>query len=372
MKQSTARRLLVWSLSLWLTGCATPGPLPEPPPADAIKLETLSQQQQALALRHAREFRLAQVSVPLLHAALPLCPDRTRSWFGLRMHYSYRYPPAWREAATSLYSLDQYARLRAPLPHSPAARAGLKTGDRIIRIQGRTLDSQKLPLVQAEKLLRGQEGQVRVEYQRGNASPQSIELEPVMLCDWPVELSNGGPVNAFAYGNRVRIPEAMLRYASDDDELALVVAHELAHNGLDHIDRQMRNLLLGALLDFAATLNGIPSPGIAATLGIRSGSPGWELEADMAALTLLQRAGYPIDRAPAFWRRLGTDFPQAIRHSRGTHPNTAERYLRMQAEVERLQQTELAGSPGDRTPAREGRHPPGTAYPNIRAFPHRE
>ncbi|NVK41340.1 MAG: M48 family metalloprotease [Oceanospirillaceae bacterium] len=325
-----------WLLSLSLLGCAAPAPLPDKPSTEAIERETLSQQQQALALRHAREFRLARVSVPLLHAALPLCPGHTRSWFGLSFHYRDRYPPQWREAAKTLYSLDEHARLRAPLPDSPAARAGLRTGDRITRIQGRDLDSEQLRLEQVEQLLRDQPGPVRVEWLRDGES-NSAELTPLELCDWPVELSSGGPVNAFAYGNRVRITETMLRYAGSDDELALVVAHELAHNGLDHIDKQLRNLLLGALLDFAATLNGIPSPGLAATLGVRHGSVDWELEADFAALSLLQAAGYPIDRAPEFWRRLGTDFPQAIRHSRGTHPSTAERYLRMKADVERLQ-----------------------------------
>lgn len=325
-----------WLLMLLLTGCAAPGPLPDGPAKADVEHETLMQQQQALALRHAREFRLARVSVPLLHAALPLCPDRTRSWYGLRFHYRDQYPPDWREAATTLYSLDKHARLRAPLPDSPAARAGLRAGDRITRIQGRSLDSSLLRLEQVDKQLRQQPDGIRIEWLRDGRTETAM-LMPLELCDWPVELSNGGPVNAFAYGDRVRITEAMLGYAHDDDDLALVVAHELAHNGLDHIDKQLRNLLLGGLVDLAATFNGIPSPGLVATLGLRHGAIDWELEADLTALTLMQRAGYPVTHAAYFWRRLGTDFPRVIEHSRGTHPTTAERYLRMKAQVERLQ-----------------------------------
>lgn len=323
-------------LLLLLAGCASPGPMPEPPPRAEIERETLQQQQQALALRHARAFRLARVAVPLLQAALPLCPDNRRSWFGLTLHYRNHYPAEWRDAATTLYSLDEHARLRPPLPDSPAALAGLKGGDRILRIQGRALDSQQLRLEQVEQLLKRQEGAIRVEWLRDD-SRFDTTLEPVQLCDWPVRMSNGGPVNAFAYGSHVRIPEAMLRYAREDDELALVVAHELAHNALHHVDKQLRNLLLGGLLDLAALLSGVPSPGLAATTGVRLGSPGWELEADYQALVLMQRAGFRLEGAADFWRRLGTDFPDAIRHSRGSHPTTAERYLRMKAAIDRLQ-----------------------------------
>ncbi len=316
------------------------------PAADDIKAEAQRQQQEALSRQHHNEDRLARVARPLLAAALPLCTARRRSDYGLRLHSVQSYPPRLRDAAQTLYALDQHMLLRQPLPESPAADAGLQAGDRLLRIQGRSLEHRTPDQVQQQ--LRLESAPVEVMFMRGDKT-FSVRLVPVSLCDWPILLSRGSAINAFANGRHIRFTDAMLRYAQKDAELALVVAHELAHNGLEHTDKQLRNLLLGGLLDLLAMTHGYPSPGLAATLGVQRHTQDWEIEADLQALVLLQRAGYKLEEAIEFWRRLGTDFPASIRHSRGlTHPGTAERYLRMKAAARALQSAAPESSPGER------------------------
>ncbi len=334
-RRSTSIRCLAFSLLLG--ACAGPGELPAPPADKAITAEAEHQRTDALILRHAREDRLARVARPLLIAALELCPQQQRSDYGLRLHSIGSYSRALRPAARRVYGLDQRPTLRPPLPDSPAALAGLRAGDRLLRLQGRAVTGATYNSIEAQ--LRGMSGPLSLQLERGD-SLIDLTLMPDTLCDWPLRLHRSSAINAHADGRTIRVNQAMLSYARDDNELALVVAHELAHNGLQHIDKQLRNLLLGALLDLLALTQGYLSPGIAATLGIHHQARNWELEADLQALMLLHRAGVPLEPGVAFWRRLGTDFPAAIRHNPGlTHPGTAERYLRMQAVAKALQMT---------------------------------
>jgi hypothetical protein len=333
----TSQSVFIFAFSLLLAACAGPGDLPAPPTDEAIAAETEHQRTEALRLSHARDYRLARVSRPLLIAALELCPANQRSDYGLRLHSIDSYIPLQRPAARTVYGLDQQPTLRPPLPDSPAALAGLRAGDRLLRLQGRAVTPGTRKSIDAQ--LREMSGPLSLQIERGN-SLMSFSLMPDTLCDWPVRLHRSSAINAHADGREIRVNQAMLSYARQDDELALVIAHELAHNGLQHIDKQLRNLLLGALFDLLALTQGYPSPGLAATLGVHYQALNWELEADLQALVLLHRAGYALEPGVAFWRRLGTDFPAAIHHSRGlTHPGSAERYLRMEAAAKALQMT---------------------------------
>ena len=47
----------------------------------------------------------------------------------------------------------------------------------------------------------------------------------------------GVPTRAFADGTKVFLTRGMMRFAQSDEELALVVAHETAHNIMGHIDK---------------------------------------------------------------------------------------------------------------------------------------
>ncbi len=321
------------ALSVVLSACMSPDLLPPPPADDAIQHEAEHQRREALRQQHAHEFRLGLVARPLLIAALDLCPDHQRSDYGLRLHSLHSYAPLMRDAARAIYQLDRQPTLRSPLPDSPAARAGLRAGDRLLRLQGRSVTGDT-----AVSRLRAHTGYLRLDVARDDTR-LSVTLDPEMQCDWPIQLTRSSAINAFADGRSIRVTQAMLGYATHDDELAMVIAHEMAHNGLQHMNRQLRNLLSGALIDLLALTQGYPSPGIAATLGIHRQALRLELEADLQALVLLHRAGVPLAPGVAFWRRLGTDFPASIRHTRGlTHPGTAERYLRMQTAAAALQQ----------------------------------
>lgn len=330
---SASRTVSALVSALLLSACASTLPLPDPPTADAITTETEHQRSEALVRQHAREYRLARVARPLLIAAArDLCPVQQRSDYGLRLHSIASYAPSRRDAARTLYTLDRQPMLRTPVPGSPAARAGLRAGDRLLRLQGRSIEDMDT----VDETLHAVSGPLSLELARGDALI-AVKLWPDTLCDWPIRLSRSSVINAYADGKQVRVTQAMLAYAQEDNELALVIAHELAHNGLQHIDKQLQNLLLGALLDLLALTQGYPSPGIGATLGVHHRALRWELEADLQALVLLHRAGYALAPGVEFWRRLGTDFPASIRHTRGlSHPGTAERYLRMKAAAQAL------------------------------------
>ncbi len=45
-----------------------------------------------------------------------------------------------------------------------------------------------------------------------------------------------------------------MTFAKDDNELALVISHEIAHNSMKHIDAKKQNMGLGFLADLATVL----------------------------------------------------------------------------------------------------------------------
>ncbi len=110
----------------------------------------------------------------------------------------------------------------------------------------------------------------------------------------------------------------MTLYAKEDDELAAVLAHELAHNILGHRAR----------LDEAKVSRGMfKSVGRNARL-IRE----TEVEADRLSIYLLDRAGYPIEGATRFWRRFGPQHGLGIFAS-PTHPGWKQRVATMEQEA---------------------------------------
>ncbi len=148
--------------------------------------------------------------------------------------------------------------------------------------------------------------------------------------DFNVQVIDGGLNNAFALpGGRVFIFRGLLEFVEGPDELAAVLAHEMAHVTLQH---GTTAVVQGLGISFVfSVLLGDMGGGIVAAAGeilLRmSYSREAETAADRSAIELLQEADLKFGGLSSFFERLakeGEDLPAALQML-STHPSSEER-----------------------------------------------
>jgi predicted Zn-dependent protease len=70
----------------------------------------------------------------------------------------------------------------------------------------------------------------------------------------------------------------------------------------------------------------------------------FEAEADYVGLYVIARAGYRIDDAANFWRRMAISSPGSVTMT-GDHPATPERFVALQAAVKEIEAKTAQGQP---------------------------
>jgi len=107
------------------------------------------------------------------------------------------------------------------------------------------------------------------------ASKPAVRLRPPRTrCGHRFVISAGRGLNAWADGRNIAVTRKMVRFTTEDDALAFVVAHEMSHNILAHARR----------------LKGVPSSFADAEDAARVKQT--EIEADTLAVQLVARAGF--------------------------------------------------------------------------------
>lgn len=167
------------------------------------------------------------------------------------------------------------------------------------------------------------------------AEDECRRQRPGVDCNFLIVVDDrpGQPPNAFQTLDRSGRPVigftlALLEDMRNADELAFVMAHEAAHHIAGHIPRQQQNAAAGAVI-FAglATLTGADVGAIrsaqelGASVGARSYSKDFELEADALGTVLTARAGFDPLLGAAFFTRV----PDPGDRFLGTHPPNAAR-----------------------------------------------
>ncbi len=146
---------------------------------------------------------------------------------------------------------------------------------------------------------------------------------------------NGGLPNAFALpGNVIIVTDELVRLPASDDELAAVLAHELAHlerrHGLQSLLRQSFAVLLAAGITGDASALTTFAAAIPLSLLTAGYSRDLEREADIAALELLRSRGIPPRAFATVVVKLDASRESLQRNSTytSTHPSTDERTAR--------------------------------------------
>lgn len=146
------------------------------------------------------------------------------------------------EAARAAFATDTDITVGAVADDSPAARAGLAAGQAVLAIDHRAMAD--LPAAAAGDYRRlaslhdrmetalARDGTLAIRItERGEA--RSLTVPGELACAGRFELVSEG-TSAEADGQRVLVSARMAATMADEDQFAFVVAHELAHNLLEH------------------------------------------------------------------------------------------------------------------------------------------
>lgn len=322
-------------VSIYLAGCAAPGTQRVAVDGAAVQAEARKQMEIVADEMIAEQIRLNIVRWRIAIKGRAVCREDVGPLLGL--HSLTRPKGAMGDVLAKKFGITEKPTVFHVLSGSPAELAGVKKGDILKTINGVEITSPKSLEDVNEQWTQGTPFRITLER---NATPVTVTAIPEVGCKYPVGLSPQQIINAFADGKRVMIARGMMSFAKDDNELALVVSHEIAHNSMKHIDAKKQNMGLGFLADLATVLlsKGQVSNTNFAGMAASAYSQEFEAEADYVGLYLMANAGLPIDDAPRFWRRMAAAHPQNIKtnHS-ASHPSTSYRMVALEETVKEIQ-----------------------------------
>ncbi|WP_026942683.1 M48 family metallopeptidase [Hellea balneolensis] len=302
--------------ALVLGGCASVST--QLPDITAPQLSDEQARQEVLAFEDLgqQQHRLMQVALPVLKANTELCP-KTREDIGVVMHNLKTYPKDLRPAAMRELGAKEEPSVRLVVTGSPAEMAGLKAGDQFLTAKDK-ITTPTAKVIQ-DSLKAGEDIQIR---RGGKKMDFSIKSETI--CGYTVRLSQTSTINAYADGRNITMTTGMMNFVKNDDELALIVGHELGHNTMGHIRKVVSNIIL--------------------SLGGTRYTRPFESESDYVGLYYMVRAGYNPDGVEEFWRRLAVTNPKHVARAK-THPTYPNRYLSIAAAREEIKAKQAAGKP---------------------------
>lgn len=155
---------------------------------------------------------------------------------------------------------------------------------------------------------------------------------------WEFNLVKDNQVNAFCMpGGKIVVYEGLMKIATTDDELAVVLGHEVAHAVAKHSNERMSQqiaaqygarILSASLADKSEIIQKTASSvyGIGAQYGLMLPfSRKHESEADYMGLVFMTIAGYNPDVAVQFWKKMSANSGGKVPEFMSTHPSDATR-----------------------------------------------
>lgn len=317
---------------------------------DSAKVEEEARKQREIAVEEmfSDQQRLYRVTYPLITKAHQLCGDKTNYATGAIIVNRLFFGRDFAEATAKVLGVKEELSVVYIVPGSPAEVSGLRIGDVVQSLGGAPLkaDNEDWPEVARKLRASLEEGKLAQLGIVRAGLPMQVELMPERACAFRSHLANQDAVNAYADGNRVVVTKGMMRFVRDDNELALVIGHELAHNAMGHMDAKRGNFVLGSILDVLAAAYGVNTQGTFGNAAASAYSQDFEAEADYVGLYMMAYAGLDLEKAPHFWRRMASAHPGSIkgRGMMASHPATPERFVALEEAIKEIRNKQASGA----------------------------
>jgi Zn-dependent protease with chaperone function len=241
------------------------------------------------------------------------------------LHSIDQYGSADRLEAARRFALSSHVSVMAVVSSRPAQRSGLQAQDQLVSVNGRALSVAKASarstnkaVAFAQNILAEEmaKGEVKLRISRGGEL-YDLQFTADIGCASDVELLAGGGANAWADGTRVVVGDGLIAHCRTDSDLALVIAHELAHNLLRHSER----LSAAGSGRRGLQMTGTPSAERQET----------EEKADRLGVRMATAAAYDLSGALSFVTALMRTDDEG--NMGGTHPSSARRLALLSAEI---------------------------------------
>jgi peptidase M48-like protein/PDZ domain-containing protein len=318
--------------------------------------------------------RVERVALAVFRGGRQLCGRHVAPTLGLAYANRESFNPALQPAADAGLAFDEHLKVTRIVEGSPAAKAGLRIGDVLMSVGGRLAPS-------GPGAVEAFAGLVRALPAGGRPVPLAVEragvarqlaVTPELVCDFDIAVLASDQVNAFTNGRTIRVMSGLLGMVINDDELALVLAHEVGHTVMNHLAQQKLQAIgggvAGAVLDILAGATGMETHGRFTRAGIEAGtlrhSVARERQADYVGLYVMARAGFDIEVAAQLWRRMAALMPRQAKSALPTHPAPPERMTAMEQTVAEIKAKQAGGQPllpDQATLARLGQDTPAAA-----------
>jgi hypothetical protein len=267
--------------------------------------------------------RLYAVASPLLLKNAAICKNKTRLTSGIVSRTKYSYSDEFAEAAEQELGLSDRLQVMNVMSGSGADKSGIRRGDALLAVGANRIPVGAIAEREAARLMAAEmkgRGSVRLTLSR-EGREYVADMALTRVCDVDVELGNADHVNAYSDGKRSLITAGMLDYVRSDDELAIVIAKEIAHNIVAQTARPHMVDAIDSLRNFG--LSAMPFHSL---MKIRPYTAVRDATADKYSIYLLARTGHDIDKVLPFWKQLAARFPATQPDSyTALHPSTAYR-----------------------------------------------
>ncbi len=283
--------------------------------------------------------RVETIGYRLAHSAGSLCPEQVQLT-GIAVQDLSAYGSSSQADARRAFGLGPDPAILAVAQDSPAERSGLRAGDALVAIDGEPAPAMSRPsgsyrritAIEASLDRHAADGKLELDIRHGGTLHR-VQIDLERGCASHFQVRPSGSIDAGADGSYVEITSTYVERADSDAGLAIVLAHELAHNILHHRDRlTAAGINRGLLQNF----------GRSARL-----TRATEIEADRLSVWLVARADYSLDEALRFREQLW-HADDVLRSA--THPSGTERLQILRTEIARIKAQGTASEPRPEAP----------------------